>query len=102
MSSPSYSSGALAEIGLVSVFDATSFAPIASIEGEQEFGRFGFAISVGADGQLLIGCPRCGGEVRTLRRVHVKSQKSHPDIIVIILGKWRALHLSGCPVHRVC
>ena len=78
MSSPSYSSGALAEIGLVSVFDATSFAPIASIEGEQEFGRFGFAISVGADGQLLIGCPRCGGEVRTLRREECTSKVKSP------------------------
>ena len=42
------------------------------------------------------------GENTEKRRVHVKSQKSHDDIIVIILGKWRTLHLSGCPVHRVC
>ena len=67
MSSPSYSSGALTEIGLVTVYDTASFEVIASIEGEQEFGRFGFAVSVGSEGQLLIGCPRCGkagGEVR--------------------------------------
>ena len=68
MGSPSYSSGVDgAEIGLVSVYDAASLELIASIEGGQEFGRFGFALSVGADGQLLVGCPRCdsgGIEVR--------------------------------------
>ena len=68
VSSPSYSSGGLAEIGLVSVFDATSLDPIASVEGEQEFGRFGFAVSVGAAGQLLVGCPRCGSAVGEVGR----------------------------------
>ena len=49
---------------MVSVYDAASLELIASIEGEQEFGRFGFALSVGADGQLLLGCPRCdSGEI---------------------------------------
>ena len=77
VSSPSYSSAALAEVGLVTVFDAASLEPIASVEGEQEFGRFGFAVSLGADGQLLVGCPRCGSaEAEVRRESSLKAQLS--------------------------
>ena len=40
--SPSYSpDGAASETGLVSVFDAATLELVATVEGEQEFGRLG-------------------------------------------------------------
>ena len=95
MGSPSHSSGDRAEIGLVSVYDAASFELIASIEGEQEFGRFGFALSVGADGQLLVGCPRCdsGGIEGRGHKLNVRSLIRNNERF---LGRWITLHLSRC------
>ena len=95
MGSPSYSSGDRAEIGMVSVYDAASLELIASIEGEQEFGRFGFALSVDADGQILVGCPRCdsgGIEVRG-HKLNVRSLIRNNERF---LGRWITLHLSRC------
>lgn len=93
--SPSYSSGDRAEIGMVSVYDAASLELIASIEGEQEFGRFGFALSVDADGQILVGCPRCdSGGIEEGGSLYIYPDVMETEIVEVIGSTSRMAHMG--------